>query len=333
MKQIGCLVLIFLILLSGLSGYVYQQIKTPLSPKPGKTIELEIKPGSSAISVARELENDGIIRGALFFRIWLKLSGQETKIKSGYYRLSSSASIPEIVKQLVEEGVSYQMVTFPEGFTVKQIGLILEDSGAIKAEAFMKAAKNYTFQLGDKTYKGAEGFLMPETYQINRSVTPTRMVEMMVNEFRKQIYPLYLKAKRQNPQIMTLKNIIILASLVEREAAVDSERPIIAEVYYNRLNKSMPLQCDATIQYALGKTKPELSFSDLKINSPYNTYLYPGLPPGAIGNPGKAAILATLYPQKNDYLYYVLNYDKNDGTHIFSENYSQHLNHINNFRR
>ena len=333
MKKIGCLGLIILLILAGLSFYLYRQIETPLDSPPGKTLEIDIKPGSSAVSIAEQLQLKGLIKSALIFRIWLKISSQETRLKSGYYRLSSTHSVIEITRQLVEEGIYSRMVTFPEGFTAKQMGIVLQDSGAMKTEAFTKAAGKLVFPIGNHYYHGAEGFLLPDTYQIDRSVTPNRMVEIMVEQFKKQIYPLYLEARQKNPRLLPLKQIIILASLIEREAAVDEERPIIAGVYYNRLKIAMPLQCDATIQYALGKIKPELSLQDLKINSPYNTYLHPGLPPGAIGNPGKAAILAALYPQKNDYLYYVLNYDKNDGSHIFNRTYQQHLNTINNFRR
>ncbi|MCL5773195.1 MAG: endolytic transglycosylase MltG, partial [Firmicutes bacterium] len=206
-------------------------------------------------------------------------------------------------------------------------------SGRMAEREFMKAVKNNrSFALFDKSIpENLEGYLFPETYHIWRNIKPVEFIAMMVSEFNREVEPLYEKNKKSLK--LKISEIITLASLIEREAKVPRERPVIAAVYYNRLKEGMLLECDATIQYILGDSKENLTYADLKINSPYNTYLYKGLNLPVKLNPGLDSIKAAMEPEKVNYLFYVLNSLKNDGSHVFSRDYSQHLENVRKYLR
>ena len=327
LKIIGWLFAICLLAALALIYFSYQVV-TPL--KTNKFLDLEIKNGMTGNQVADILAKEKLIAGPLSFKLMLRFTGKGREIKSGFYRFSSNQSAFNILEKMVKGETEQKMVTFPEGKTLKEMGPILQKTGLMKSEDFIRVAQNYRFKMGDWEFQSPEGFLLPETYLVPIGITPERMVTDMLGQFQKEILPEYLKMKDKLPLPLSLKEVVVLASLVEREAQVSKERPVIAAVYYNRLIKGMKLECDATIQYVLG-WKPLLTFDDLKIDSPYNTYRYEGLPPGPIANPGKAALLATLHPKKNDFLFYVLNYKKNDGSHLFSRNYDEHLRKIRSF--
>ncbi|MBI2251547.1 MAG: endolytic transglycosylase MltG, partial [Armatimonadetes bacterium] len=192
-------------------------------------------------------------------------------------------------------------------------------------------AKNNSYKINGYIISNLEGYLFPDSYYFPKNSKANIIIETMLKRFKDQILPIYNQNK---PKLKySLKQIIILASLVEMEAYLIEEQPLIASVYYNRLKLNMLLQCDATIQYSLPKFKPYLTYNDLKINSPYNTYQNLGFPPGAIANPGKRAVLASFFPAKTNYLYYVRNDLKGDGSHIFSNNYAEHLAAIKKYQR
>ena len=229
--------------------------------------------------------------------------------------------------------IRVNLVTIPEGLTLKEIAEIVSKKGICSVDEFMEAIKTNKFTVNGEELKNIEGFLLPNTYDIPKEYTPFQIEEMMIKSFDEKITPIYLEKKSKLPVNLTLKEVVTLASLVEREASVPEERPIIAGVYYNRLKIGMRLECDATIQYALGHQKKELLYSDLEIDSPYNTYKHEGLPPGPIANPGEESLKSVLNPTKHNYYFYVLNGIKNNGTHVFSETAWEHEKAVNKYLR
>jgi UPF0755 protein len=227
--------------------------------------------------------------------------------------------------------VAHHDITVPEGATVACIGDLLERRGILSAREFSHfCLDNKEISIDGSIPLSLEGFLYPDTYQLPYRLNAEVVARAMTARFEEVIIPLYQASPEGKKN--GLSTVVVIASLVEREARLDRERPVIAAVYYNRLKRGMPLQCDATIQYILGATKPVLGYEDLKIPSPYNTYLHPGLPPGPIGNPGAPSIRAALQPGKDRYLYYVADEKKGDGSHIFSYTYEEHKKAIRDYQ-
>ncbi|MBZ9686705.1 endolytic transglycosylase MltG [Clostridium estertheticum] len=224
--------------------------------------------------------------------------------------------------------VNTVMVTIPEGYTNKEIGQKLEKSGLVTEKDFINQAENWT----DNDYwflKGLpndkhklDGFLYPATYSFSKNVSSKTIINKMLRTFQMNIEP---NKKYITENKLSIRNIVITASLIEKEAVKDVDRPKIASVIYNRLNKNMPLQIDATILYIIGH-KDKLYNKDLVVQSPYNTYLNKGLPPSPICNPGTKSINAAIHPSKTDYLYYVLNSKTNE--HVFAKTYAQHAKNV-----
>ncbi|MCD4785136.1 MAG: endolytic transglycosylase MltG [Candidatus Eremiobacteraeota bacterium] len=305
-----------------------------LTPMGGKgPVRVDVPKGASGGLVANNLENAGLIRNGILFRIVLRTTNSEKKIKPGNYLVDPNKNMMEILHQLTKGHGKLRLVTIPEGLTINQIADLLDKKGILNRKDFVSATKSKEYQVNGKDANNLEGYLLPETYDIPKRFNADDVVERMIGEFNGLVVPEYKKRKGSLPVKLSLSKVVILASLVEREAQVPSERPVIASVYYNRLNKGMLLQCDATVQYALGKTKPVLKYSDLEIDSPYNTYKYRGLPPGPIANPGFDSIKAVLNSQKTDYLYYVRNDKKNDGSHIFTKSLAEHNRAIKKYQK
>jgi UPF0755 protein len=304
-----------------------------IMPAGGNPVRFEVAKGTPAGVVARNLENAGIIRNARLFRVALYLTKAERDIKPGTYLLDPSNNMMEILNQLRKGSFKLRLVTIPEGLTLREISVLFEKSGVAKAKDIMKAADEKLFYVNGRKLDKIEGFLLPDTYDVPEEYTPADALGSMIKAFDKNVVPLYERKKDSLPYKLSLKQIVILASLVEREAQVPTERPVVAAVYYNRLKKGMRMECDATIQYALGKQKMVLKFSDLKIQSPYNTYLHQGLPPGPIANPGIECIKAVLNPASADYLFYVRNDVKNDGSHVFTKTLQEHNAAISKYQK
>ncbi len=281
--------------------------------------EIIIKPGMGAKEVANLLFEKGLIPHPYLFRIAAKLYGKERKIKAGKYILKEDMPLIEILNTLVEGKGVLEEVTIPEGLTSAQIADIFYKKEIIKdKEKFLKIVKE----------KGLEGYLFPDTYYVPEDYSEEKLIDLMVKRFKEKLpKDIEEKAKKLG---LTEKEVIILASLVEKEARYPEDRPKIASVFLNRIKKGMKLESCATIQYILGKPKPNLSYEDLKIKSPYNTYLHKGLPPGPICNPGEASILAVLNPAKTDYLYFVVG---KDGRHLFAKTYKEHLKNKRNAKK
>ncbi|WP_276356369.1 endolytic transglycosylase MltG [Cohnella caldifontis] len=304
-------------------------------------IQVTIEKGMRAQRVAELLEENGLIRDATIFGGWLKLKGEGSKFQAGVYELTPGMTREEIVAKLNKGDIvapATFRVTIPEGFTVAQIADRLAQNGGVKKEDFLGAVQNpalwsgseWTAQIPQdrKLRYLLEGYLFPETYEIKAGSTAADIVNRMLAELDKKLDALPEDWQDvMQERGLTLHQLLTIASLVEREVVVDEERPIVASVIENRLKKKMPLQIDATIQYSLDKPKEKLTEEDLKVESPYNTYLNPGLPPGPIANPSLKSIEAALYPDDTGYYYYVT---KKDGSneHLFAVTFKQHQKNI-----
>ncbi len=315
--------LILVVIASALA--LVQWYRTATSPlaETGQPITVEIKRGSGAKVIASQLEAQGLIRSAVAFEIMLSLKRQSASLQAGYYELSPSMAAPEIARKLARGEVVMRRVTVPEGLTIEQVAERIGESGLSTKAEFLtaavpsKVAKLVKFALPSDSL---EGYLFPETYDFELGTQPAEIAARMVRELDQRfVEP---RAKQIAASKLSLHEIITLASLVEREAKVPEERALVAGVLANRLARDMPLQCDATVQYALGEHKSRLLYRDLEVDSPYNTYLHKGLPPGPIASPGLASLEAALSPEKTDFLFYVA---RADGSHVFSRTYREHL--------
>ena len=279
---------------------------SPISKNsPYKIIKIE--KNMNTRKIASILKNNRIIKSELIFIICSKIMKVTGKMKEGTYLLSGQMPIKKIIKKIVNGECMQIKLTIPEGFTVEQIGERIEKLGLGSKEKIIKIAKE----------KKLEGFLMPATYNIPLGFTESKILMTLNNNFNK----IFNKYKKRCAELnMTPNQVITLASIIEKEAKIDEERPIISAVFHNRLKKNILLESCATVQYIIGY-KPFLLYSDLRVESPYNTYLHKGLPPGPICNPGEKSIIASLYPANVDYLYFVSN---NDGTHKFSNTLQEH---------
>jgi UPF0755 protein len=313
---------------------IYSSVFDMLQPLDynGKTKEkiIEILPGKNTSQIARLLKHEKLIKNEKVLIIYAKIKGLDSKLKAGKYILHPAMSIPEIVKDLSEGNVLNESIRFtiPEGLELKEIAELLEKKGLVDSEYFIEIAKvkNFPFDFlkglpGDTTL---EGYLFPDTYEVNKDIGEKDIIKIMLRRFENIFNADFVSRARELR--LSVHEVITLASIIEREAKVDDERPLISSVFHNRLKIGKLLQSCATVQYALGERKETLLFKDLEIDSPYNTYKVPGLPPGPISNPGEASIKAALFPAETDYLYFVSN---GDGTHTFSRTYGEHLRIIN----
>jgi UPF0755 protein len=268
------------------------------------------------------LAERGLVRSGAAFALAAVCRGSWNRVKEGVYEISPAMSALQILKRLEQGRTVNEKITIPEGSAVWQIAGILEDKGVASAHEFLRLAqRGQAFTTDFPKPARLEGFLFPDTYLVPmRADAATALISMMLARFQEVVWEGLLGG--QPPRHMSLLQLITLASLVEGEAKVDEERPVIAGVLLNRLRLGKKLECDASIQYILGpQRKSRLLWSDTQSESPYNTYLHPGLPPGPISNPGRASIEASLHPANTPYLYYVAG---ENGRHIFSRTLEEH---------
>ena len=316
------LLILFLIL----SMAIIILIITP--PFRSKSVEVKIKSGSSLRDVAQELHNSHVIPSSRIFELYVRAIGSERSIKSGTYRFMPFESPIAAASKLIRGYYITQKVVIPEGRTARQIATILESNNVINAEAFLEAVNDTELakSLGIPA-SSCEGYLFPDTYFFNPQCDSRELVSQMVAGFNDAIERIEgTKTKLLNPQ--SLHQRVILASIIEREYRLPEDAPLIASVFFNRLQRNMPLQSCATVVYVmtehLGKEEPSVvHYGDLKIQDPYNTYINRGLPPGPISNPGEISLRAALFPPQTDYLYFRLD-DVNTGKHRFSHTLEEH---------
>jgi UPF0755 protein len=296
-------------------------------PAPGADpARIVVEPGTSLRALARELEEREVIRSALLFEGWLRLHGAH--VHAGTYELPRDADLFGVADRLVRGETQLLSVTVPEGLRLEQIAGVSARALPIDSAAFAAAAADSVLadSLLPDSLIGAqasslEGYLFPETYRVDPGIDARELARVMVAQFRQEFGPAW--RARADSLEMSVHEIVTLASIVEEEARVPEERKTIAGVYWNRLRQGMPLEADPTVQYALGGHRQRVLYRDLEIDSPYNTYRNPGLPPGPIASPGRAALEATLYPDSVPYLFFFAIGE--GGRHTFSETYAEHM--------
>ena len=292
-------------------------------------VSVTIVPGSSTTTIAKHLATNNLIRSPLIFKLAVRYRGIGTQLRAGTYKLSRNMSLTRILDELKKGQIDYKTFTVPEGFTAKAIVELWEESGLGKKGPFLEAMKS-TEILEKYLPDGisAEGYLFPDTYKFAKGSSAETVVQMMLAESNKRwTETLAEEAKSLG---FTRHQVITLASIIQREAGAESEITRIAGVFHNRLKHKWRLQADPTVLYALGDPNRLLTREDLKFESPYNTYLHKGLPPGPIGNPGMASILGALRPEKTSYFYFVA---IEKGKHHFSKTLDEHNRIIRQIRR
>lgn len=285
--------------------------------------------GQSFRKFAGELEKAGTISSARMFVIYARLRGADARVKAGSYQLSDGLSPAEILRRMVAGEVFAYRFAVPEGYSIYQVAELLEGRGLFKKEAFLKQCTDRALltELGIGG-TSVEGYLFPSTYSIPPRMDEAGLIRIMVGQFNKVYGQKF--ADRVVSRGLSRHEVITLASIIEKEAAIPAERPLVASVFRNRLKKGMPLQSDPTAVYGVRAFAGKVSKQDIMRRSPYNTYLHRGLPPGPIGNPGSEAIEAALAPAVTPYFYFVA---KNDGSHFFSASLEEHNRAVRKFLR
>ena len=323
-KKLSALSIILLtMIIIGLSSIFYvNQLFQPV--KLTEEVSLSINPGSSASQIAQMLYDNGLIRNTYVFRYYVRKQGIANDLRSGDYNFSGSIGLDDIVDKLLQGQAAEDIkVTIPEGLTIAQTADIFADKGLVDKDKFIEYAETgdfpYNYLPPQGTENRLEGFLFPDTYRIDPDWTEKEIIDLLLAQFDKVWTDQW--QERSNELSFSVLETVTLASLIEKEAKTDEDRPLISSVFHNRLEIGMLLQSCATIQYILGEPKSPLLNEDLQIPSPYNTYIHEGLPPGPIASPGKASLEAALYYQETNYYYFLA---KPDGSHYFSKTLAEH---------
>lgn len=299
----------------------------PLDPNNQTEVMFTVPSGASTTKIAELLKEQELIKSVNGFKLLSKDLGSDGKMQAGDYMVSPSMSGQAIIEKLVAGDTYVETTTFtiPEGYEIRHIVADLEADGLIDSAVFYETLQNGSFDNSflsdvDRAYN-LEGYLFPDTYEIEVGATEHDIIQLMLNRFDRFLTD-EVKAEIANKEL-TLNEFVTMASIVEREAQLESERGKVASVFYNRIDKNMKFQSCATVQYVLGERKDVLSYDDIAIESPYNTYKYQGLTPSPIANPGEASLLAALNPEDTDYLYFRRSV-KDDGSQVFSKTLREH---------
>jgi UPF0755 protein len=332
MKRALALVVLLLVAAGAAAAWFYARVREPYRGFAGTEQFVEIPPGAGSRTIGERLVQGGVVRDPYTFRLAMWLSGDKTRhLKAGEYRFDHPMTPAEVIDKIARGDVYVVHLTFPEGLTSFDMAKIFESHGLGPAASFVAAVNDVAaIKEIDPDATTLEGYLFPDTYAVPRRTDASKLVRLMVAEFARAWTP-DLRAAAAERQ-MTTHQVVTLASIVEKETAQASERQVVAAVYANRLRIGMPLQCDPTVIYALqraGTYDGNIHKTDLAIDSPYNTYRYPGLPPGPIASPGKASLAAAVHPADADYLYFV---SRNDGTHVFSRTLDEHNRNVQKFQ-
>ena len=323
MKYIKIFVIVFIIVLLSILSLGFYAYFESQPPSDFESKKVYIKENLTAEEIAEKLKSEKIIKNKIIFSLLAKYLDIEENLKSGIYEFNEKMNVKDVLVKLTEGGPPpYIKVTIPEGLKITEIAEIFDKNGLCSKEEFLNEVndvekyKKYIFEDAESL----EGFLFPDTYFFEKE-NLTKNIEMMLINFTQEFNGVYKNYKGELKKYEILK----LASIVEEEAQVQKERPIIAGVFINRLNLNMLLQADPTLKYILPDAGYILTTKELEIDSPYNSYKYPGLPPTPICNPGIESIKSVIYPEKTDYLYFVA---KGDGTHLFAKTFDEHLKNI-----
>ncbi len=327
MKKLLWFLLLIVIAAGAAAAVFYSRVNRPYRGFEGNEQFVEIPQGTGSSPIGERLVAAGVVRDPFTFRVALWLSHQGRHLKAGEYRFDRAMTPFEVIDKMARGDVFVVSLTFPEGLTIAEMSKIFESHGLGTAAMFVQAAHDGSLIHDlDPAAKDLEGYLFPETYNVPRHTDAGKLVRMMVARFEKILTPeLRQAAVARN---LSVRQAVTLASIVEKETAKTDERPLVAAVYTTRLRIGMPLQCDPTVIYALmlaGTWNGNIRRADLQVDSPYNTYRYPGLPPGPIASPGRPSLEAAIHPADVPYLYFV---SRNDGTHVFASTLEEHNRNV-----
>jgi len=315
---------LLLLVIIAIGGWLAWGILLPLKPSEQKFVLL--RPGYSTRRIGNELKNAGVIRSSTAFLLWHYFH-RARSLKAGEYLFERSADVREVHNRLARGDIYVHTVVIPEGYTMFDIAQAVQDAGLGTRGEFLNLAKSDVTLIADLDPQATslEGYLFPDTYQFTRAQNLSEVVREMVKRFRREATALGLNSD--------VHRIVTMASIVEKETAVPEERPMVAGVYYNRLEKRIALDADPSIIYAKlldGTYQGTLHHEDMQVNSPYNTYRRIGLPPGPIGNPGRSALEAAMHPASSEYYYFV---SDGNGRHRFARSLDEHNRNVGALRR
>lgn len=321
----GTLLFAFLLILGAAGGAAWV-VLAPFGPTSETFVE--VAPGTSAVRIGKLLESAGIVRSRYAFD--LVRSWRRGTLRAGEYRFDHPAPVMEVYERIERGDVYTKAVTVPEGATMFDIAARLEQAGFGTQQDFLTEARRQTALIADldPAAKSLEGYLFPDTYHFSRKATPEQIAMAMVKRFR--------QAAAQVGLTGNLHKVVTIASLVERETAVDAERPVVASVFENRLAKNMPLMTDPSVIYGLElqqQWRGSIYASDLKRDTPYNTYLHAGLPPGPVANPGIPSLRAAMAPAQTNYLYFVAAGENPQGKSMFATTLEEHNRNVDGYRQ
>jgi UPF0755 protein len=327
LKRLLILLLAIGVGVAGAGWWARHRLTTPYAAFSAPEIFVELPAGSSVSSIANRLVAAGVLPDTITFRLAARYTGADRRLQAGEYRFAGPSTPLQVLDRLAAGDVFTHPITFREGLTIFEMADVFERSGLGSADDFLAAARNLTL-VGDRDpqAKSLEGYLFPDTYTLPRSSDADDLVHAMLARFDK-VFDSALRAEADR-RGMSTREVLTLASIIEKETGRADERTKVSAVYHNRLKAGMPLQCDPTVIYALmlgGRWNGNLRKTDLQLNSPYNTYVVRGLPPGPIASPGRASIEAALRPADVGYLYFV---SRNDGSHVFASTLAEHNRNV-----
>ena len=331
LKRLVWLLVLLILAGVGAAAFLYARTNRPYRGYTQADQYVDIPQGAGSRAIGDRLVAAGVVRDHATFRIALNLSGQGRRLQAGEYRFDRPMTPYEVIDKIARGDVFVITVTFPEGLTIAEMSKIFESHGLGPASAFVAAARDAEpIRTLDPAASNLEGYLFPDTYPLSRKTDASQLVRLMVQRFAHAFSPdLRQKAADRS---LSVRQAVTLASIVEKETGRADERPLVAAVYANRLRIGMALQCDPTVIYALqraGKYNGNLKREDLSMDSPYNTYRNPGLPPGPIASPGRASLEAAVQPAPASFLYFV---SKNDGSHAFAGSLDEHNRNVQKFQ-
>lgn len=312
-------VLIFIVLYN-------KTIEKPLKANE-KSVMIEVRQGEGFYDVLDRLDKENKISNKLLIKVKLSIDKRDIKLNEGIYEIETDSNLDKLITSLESTAENKELIklTIPEGYSVDEIAATVEEEGLCSKDEFITSVKEYTLPnfitVDNKKRYNIEGFMYPDTYLIKKGSDANQIIKMMLSRFE-QVLTQVKDETGLNIKDEEIEKVITIAAMIEKEARFDVDRPLISSVIYNRLERGMKLQLDATVLYSLGYHVDVVFNKHLEIDSPYNTYKYEGLPVGPICSPGIKAIKAALMPTKTDYLYYIL---QKDGTHYFSNNYDDFL--------
>jgi len=326
-RRVALVALAGLLILVGLEAV--RALSPPAALRQAPMI-VEVPPRHGLRDVARLFERHGVIRSSVAFTVLAILRGSARSLKAGEYEIPRGASLLTVLELLELGKVRPRLLVLPEGFTVTDLAQQLEAEGLARPAEVegLASSRSFAQTLGIEADR-LEGYLFPDTYQVTKGMRIEEILDRMVERFRERIATAEVLT-RARARRLTLHELVTLASIVEKEAVLAEERPIIAAVFWNRLKRGMPLQADPTVAYAVGRAGRAPTREDLQVDHPFNTYRYRGLPPGPIANPGRAAVEAILSPARVPYLYFV---SIDDRQHHFSTTLEEHNRAVARYRK